>query len=88
MGKGRLDEVGFEDLVRTSKAIANSNIKSTQLEVGSLLDTFDDDISDDFRKKLEGRVPELFSEEEASSQLPESGEEITLPNGVRVIRVK
>jgi len=60
LGKGKLTEEGFQDLVDTAKIIANSNIGSTSDQVGKLLDTFGDTIPVTFKQKVAERVPVLF----------------------------
>ena len=60
LGKGKLTEEGFQDLVDTAKVIANSNIGSTSDQVGKLLDTFGDTIPVTFKQKVAERVPVLF----------------------------
>jgi hypothetical protein len=60
MGKGKLTDEGFQDLVDTAKVIANSNISSTSTQVIGLLDTFGDTIPVTFKQKVAERVPVLF----------------------------
>lgn len=60
LGQGKLTDKGFDDLVKTSKVIANSNINSISNEVSTLLDSFEDTIPASFKKKLMNRVPKSF----------------------------
>lgn len=67
VGKGKLTEEGFQDLVDTAKVIANSNISSTTDQVGRLLNTFGDTIPNSFRQKVSERVPALFDVKQKKS---------------------
>jgi hypothetical protein len=61
LGKGKLNESGFEDLVTTAKAIADANILSVSGEVSSLLDSFGETLPEDFKKGIQNRIPEPFN---------------------------
>lgn len=60
IGGGRLQEEGFDDVVNTSKVLANSAINSTQSQVESYLDTFSDTLPEDFKSSLKERIPKSF----------------------------
>lgn len=60
LGKGKLTDAGFKDLVATSKNIANSSLNSTSGSVKSYLDTFEDTLPNSFKLRLTNRVPDLF----------------------------
>ena len=48
LGEGKLTDQGFRDLVRTAKSIANANIESVGGEVGTLLESFGESITQGF----------------------------------------
>jgi hypothetical protein len=60
LGKGKLNESGFQDLVTTAKAIADANILSVGGEVSSLLDSFGETLPADFKAGIQNRIPEPF----------------------------
>jgi hypothetical protein len=60
LGKGKLNEAGFQDLVTTAKAIADANILSVGGEVSSLLDSFGETLPADFKAGIQNRIPEPF----------------------------
>lgn len=71
LGKGKLTDAGFKDLVATSKNIANSSLTSTSGSVNSYLDTFEDTLPNSFKSRLTNRVPDLFVVPRAQPAAPE-----------------
>lgn len=67
LGKGQLTEEGFQDLVDTSKVLANSAVSSASKEVNEFLDTFDFDEAQ--RAKFEARIPEELKMQQERKQL-------------------
>jgi len=86
LGKGKLTEAGFLDLVNTAKTIADANITATSTQVGALLDTFEDTIPQSFKVKVSERVPKLFNIDTTTTDpVPQSAvsQGFTSPSGIQ-----
>lgn len=70
LGKGKLTPEVFQDIVDTSKAIANSAIDSSTNQIGSYLDTYGDTLDKDFKGKLANRVPKKFEIKQGGTSQP------------------
>ena len=66
----RLGDKQQKEFVDTAKKLANSAINSSEEEVGSFLDTFEDTLPKTFSEKVKGRLPKPFDmpEEVATSR--------------------
>jgi len=68
LGEGKLSDKGFQDLVDTSKVLANSAVTSAGLEVSSYLDVLSDKIDETSLTKMQARVPALFKLKQDASE--------------------
>ena len=57
-GEGGLTPVAFKNMVNTAITLSNASVDGSVIEVGEFLDTFGDDIGQNFRTKLMDRIPE------------------------------
>lgn len=62
LGKGELGAEGFEDIVSTAQLMANSSIDSTAEQLSGYLESFGEDIPEDFKSSLNKRLPPKFKE--------------------------
>jgi hypothetical protein len=60
LGEGGLTKEGFEDLVKTSKIMANSEIDAKDSEIQRYLDVYEGTLPEGFVKTIKGRVPKRF----------------------------
>jgi hypothetical protein len=60
MEGGRLGTKQIEQFVFTAKSLANSAIESSNTEVGDFIGTFEDTLTDGFKKALINRIPKPF----------------------------
>ena len=65
MGEGGLTAKGFEDIIQTSKIMANSSIEAAGQEVSGYLDPFSHKMTETMLSKLSARVPMPFQMAEA-----------------------
>lgn len=72
LGKGKLTDAGFKDLVATSKNIANSSLTSSQGAVSSYLDTYENTLPNSFKSRLASRLPDLFVLPKAQPAAPDT----------------
>jgi hypothetical protein len=61
MEGGRLGPKQIDQFVFTAKSLANSAIESSNTEVGDFIGTFEDTLTDGFKKALINRIPKPFS---------------------------
>lgn len=60
-GEGKLTEAGFQDVVDTAKAIANSQLSGASSEAASYLDSYEDTLPQSFKDNLLKRIPEGYA---------------------------
>ena len=60
MEGGRLGPQQIEQFVFTAKSLANSAIESSNTEVGDFISTFEDTLTNGFKKALMNRIPKPF----------------------------
>ena len=60
MEGGRLGPKQIDQFVFTAKSLANSAIESSNTEVGDFIGTFEDTLTDGFKKALINRIPKPF----------------------------
>ena len=60
MEGGRLGPKQIDQFVFTAKSLANSAIESSNTEVGDFIGTFEDTLTNGFKKALINRIPKPF----------------------------
>lgn len=60
IGEGGLTKEGFQDIVDTSKALADSAIDSSEQQINGYLDPYGDTLTPGFKKSIAGRIPARF----------------------------
>lgn len=70
IGEGQLTDKGFQDLVNTSKVLADSAVNASKDEVDSYLGVLEDKIPPGDLKKMKDRVPSLFGKTSTSTEIP------------------
>jgi len=85
LGKGKLSDEGFRDLVNTSKTIANSSLSSARAASGSYLNTYENTLPQSFKIKLEERIPANFEVQGPESGAPNSSGKANISEAAPVI---
>ena len=60
IGEGGLTKEGFQDIVDTSKALADSAIDSSESQINGYLAPYEDTLPESFKKSIINRVPKRF----------------------------
>lgn len=75
IGEGGLTKEGFQDIVDTSKALANSAIDSSQEQINPYLETYGDTLPSDFKQNIASRIPKKFEIGETAKAPALSGQD-------------
>lgn len=86
LGEGQLTEAGFQDLVDTANALADSAIDASGSEVNTYLDTYEDTIPDNFKKSLLRRIPKRKLQQKQDKESLFPGEKQKLEEGNSIFR--
>jgi len=60
IGEGGLTKEGFQDIVDTSKALADSAIDSSESQINDYLSPYENTLPESFKKSIVNRVPKRF----------------------------
>jgi len=61
VGKGKLSNEVFNDIVETAKSLSDSAVESSQQQMNDYLSPYGSTLSDDFKKNISSRVPKKFN---------------------------
>lgn len=83
-GEGKLTEDGFQDVVDTAKAIADSQLSGASDEAITYLDSYEDTLPESFKSSLLKRIPGGYAKKSKTDKLPEGVTEEDVLNTMRI----
>ncbi|MEE9223099.1 MAG: hypothetical protein V3V40_06540 [Nitrosomonadaceae bacterium] len=75
LGEGAISEAGFDDIINTSRNMANSAIESSRTAVSDYLSVIEDNLTPKQLQRMNARVPDMFEvqggeDEQPGAELP------------------